>query len=172
MAKSKFRDSKYKEPFVGIVRSVFESAAYLQLSPHSCKLLLDLASQYRGDNNGDLTSTWSVMFKRGWRSRTTLWRCKLELVELGFVYVTRVGQRPNKCELLALTWFPLDVSKKFDAGALAGFVPGAYKAGNPLQMPTIKAQRDWTTPGGGIDHAENAVLSPDEKHCLAPSVHG
>lgn len=168
MARSKFKDSKYKEPFVGIVRSVFESTAYLQLSPHACKLLLDLVSQYRGDNNGDLTSAWSVMSKRGWRSRTTLWRCKLELVELGFVHVTRIGRMPNTCELLALTWFPLDVSKKFDAGVLAGFVPKAYMVGNPMAVPTIQPKRDWTLPSGGIVHPENATLSPRVKQGCAP----
>jgi hypothetical protein len=154
VARPKFKDSKYKEPFVGIVRSVFDSAAYLKLSPHACKLLLDVAGQYRGDNNGDLTAAWSVMSKRGWRSRTTLWRCKDQLIELGFVYVTRAGRMPNTCELLALTWFPLDVSKKFDAGALAGFVARAYMAGNPLVMPTIKPKPDWTLPGGGMSQPE------------------
>jgi hypothetical protein len=101
---------------VGVVRSVFDSAAYLQLSPHACKLLLDLASQYRGDNNGDLTAAWSVMSKRGWRSRTTLWRCKSELVELGFVYVTRIGRMPNTCELLAAYFSPSWTAFQADRG--------------------------------------------------------
>lgn len=154
MTRPRFKGAKFDEQFVGIVRSVFDSGAYSQLSPHACKLLLDVACQYRGDNNGDLTAAWSVMSKRGWRSRTTLWRCKQELVELGFLYVTRIGRMPNTCELLALTWFRLDVSKKFDTGALAGFEYKAYKAGNPLVMPTIKPKRDWTLPGGGIKDPE------------------
>ncbi len=146
MGRTKFKGSKYTEPFVGFVRSVFDSPAFPALSPHACKLLLELAGQYRGDNNGDLTVAWSLMHKRGWRSRSTLWRCKAELIEAGFIYVTRKGHMPSTCELLALTWFALDVSKKFDHEALACFNAKAYRANTPLPMPAIKPKRDWTQP--------------------------
>lgn len=149
MARTKFKGSKYNEPFVGIVRSVFDSPAFLALSPHACKLLLELAGQYRGDNNGNLTVAWSVVSKRGWRSRTTLWRCKDELIQTGFVFVTRKGHFPSTCELLALTWFPLDVSPKFDPEALRCFTPKAYRANTPLPMPAPKFKPDWTQPNGG-----------------------
>jgi len=147
--RARFRGTKYDEPFVGIVRSVFESPAFTALSPHACKLLLELAGQYRGDNNGNLTAAWSVVKKRGWRSRTTLWRCKTELIEAGFVYVTRKGQMPSTCELLALTWFSLDVSPKFDPEALACFTRKAYIKGVPLALPQVKPKPDWTMPNGG-----------------------
>jgi hypothetical protein len=149
MSRNNFKGGKYNEPFIGIVRSVFECPAFTALNPHACKLLLELAGQYRGDNNGDLTVTWSVVSKRGWRSRTTLWRAKSELIEAGFVYVTRKGHFPSTCELLALTWFPLDVSKKFDPEALAGFRAKAYRDNTQLPMPTIKTKIDWTLPNGG-----------------------
>lgn len=147
--RARFKGSKYDEPFVGIVRSVFESPAFTALSPHACKLLLELAGQYKGDNNGNLTVAWSILSKRGWRSRTTLWRCKAELVKAGFVYVTRIGHFPKTCELVALTWFPLDVSPKFDPEALACFKSKAYRANTPLVMPNIPEKRDWTQPNGG-----------------------
>jgi hypothetical protein len=83
VSRSKHKGTKYSEPFVGIVRSVFESRAFMALSPHACKLLLELAGQYRGDNNGNLTVAWSIVHKRGWRSKTTLWRVKKELIEAG-----------------------------------------------------------------------------------------
>ena len=156
MAKGRprFKGSKYDEPFVGIKRSVFDAPAFTALSPHACKLLLELVSQYRGDNNGDLSVVWSKLSKRGWRSRSTLWRCKAELIRAGFVYVTRIGHMPSTCELLALTWFPLDVSRKFDPEALACFEAKAYRAKTPLAMPNIPAKRDWTLPNGGALLAE------------------
>lgn len=172
MAKKRFKGSKYEEPFVGIVRSVFESQAFTDLSPHACKLLLELVGQFRGDNNGDLTLAWSVVSKRGWRSRTTLWRCKHELIDAGFIYVTRIGQFPSTCELLALTWFPLDVSKKFDPDALAGFVPKAYLVRNPLVQPTTKKKPDKPSQTGGSVPAKNAPLCPPLEHCYEPQVHG
>jgi hypothetical protein len=149
MSRKPYRGSKYSEPFVGIVRSVFDSPAFLTLSPHACKLLLELAGQYKGDNNGNLTVAWSIVSKRGWKSRTTLWRCKSELIQAGFVYVTRKGHMPSTCELLALTWFPLDVSPKFDEGALHGFEAKAYLHKTPLPMPKLKPKMDWTLPNGG-----------------------
>ena len=149
MGSAKFKGSKYSEPFVGIVRSVFETPAFTALSPHACKLLLELASQYRGDNNGNLMVAWSIMSKRGWNSRTTLWRCKSELIEAGVIYVTRKGHMPSTCELLALTWFALDVSPKFDPEALACFKAKAYRANTPLPMPAVNPKRDWTLPNGG-----------------------
>ena len=155
MARTKFKGSKYNEPFVGIVRSVFDSPAFLALSPHACKLLLELAGQYRGDNNGNLTVAWSVVNKRGWRSRTTLWRCKDELIQAGFVFVTRRGHFPSTCELLALTWFPLDVSPKFDPEALHCFNAKAYRVNTPLPTPTIKFKPDWTQPNGGREVVSN-----------------
>lgn len=115
-------------------------------------------------NNGDLTVAWSVMKQRGWRSKTTLWRCKAMLIAAGFVYVTRRGHMPSTCELLALTWFPLDVSPKFDPEALACFRPKAYRVDRPLQMPSPKPRRDWTLPNGGWSPSvENANLSTPAK---------
>ena len=150
MTKRNFKGNKYNEPFVGIVRSVFDAPQFFKLSPHACKLLFELIGQYRGNNNGDLTVAWSVVSKRGWRSKTTLWRCKSELIQAGFICVTRKGRMPKTCELLALTWFPLDVSPKFDPEALADFEPKAYRNKTPLVMPAIKLRRDWTSPGGSL----------------------
>jgi hypothetical protein len=148
------KGTKHTEPFVAFPRSVFEAPVFIRLSGYAYKLLMDVASQYKGDNNGNLTAAWSIMSKRGWRSKTTLWRCKSELIDAGFLYVTRIGRLPNTCELLALTWFPLDVSSKFDADALHGFHPKAYRPKVVLPMPNIKQKTDWTLPNGGRGDAE------------------
>jgi hypothetical protein len=137
------------EPFVAIVRSVFESPEFAKLSPYAAKLLLELVSQFKGDNNGNLTAAYSLLQDRGWRSRTTLYRAKCDLIEAGFVYVTRKGRLPNTCELLALTWFSLDVTAKFDPEALACFRPKAYRDKTPLAIPKLKERADWSQPNGG-----------------------
>jgi hypothetical protein len=124
--KKNFKGVRLNEPFVAVYRSVLDSQALSDLTPHACKLLFDLLRQYKGDNNGNLTLAWGIVSKHGSRSRTTLWRCKKELIDAGFIYVTRKGHFPSTTELLALTWFPLDVSPKFDIEALSGFVPKAY----------------------------------------------
>ncbi len=154
MSRAKYKNSKLTENFFPLYHSVLASPAFNALSPYACKLLMDIAWQYKGNNNGDLTVAWSVVSKRGWRSKTTLWRCKAELIKAGFVYVTRKGHMPSTCELLALTWFPLDPSRKFDPEALHCFTPKAYKINTPLPMPAPKLKRDWTLPNGGRDAVE------------------
>lgn len=171
MAAYKYKGSKYNEGFTGIVHSVFKSPSFVTLSPHACKLLLELAGQYRGNNNGNLTVAWSVVKKRGWKSRTTLWRCKAELIEAGFVYVTRKGHMPSTCELLALTWFALDVSPKFDPEALANFKPQAYRVNTPLPVPAVKVKNDWTLPNGGEPLAAKRNPLSTAETCTALQVH-
>lgn len=72
------------------------------------KLLLDIAAQYRGDNNGDLCAAWKVMQKRGWRSEDTLNKAKKELVAANLIADTRKGGFPNRTTLYGPTWFKLD----------------------------------------------------------------
>jgi hypothetical protein len=100
-----------------------------------------------------------------------LWRCKAELIKAGLVYVTRKGHMPSTCELLALTWFALDVLPKFDPEALACFKPKAYRVNAPLPMPVIKVKPDGTLPnGGGSVAAKRHLLSTGET-CAPLQVH-
>ena len=69
--------------------------------------MLDIASQYRGSNNGDLCAPLKLMHNRGWNSSDQLFKAKKELVEKGLIRVSRQGGL-NKCNLYALTWFPID----------------------------------------------------------------
>lgn len=93
--------------FLRMPHAVMKSPNYLQLSAHACKLLYDLAVQYRGNNNGDLCAAWTLMERRGWRSRDTLGRSLKELRHYGLIELTRQGglNRPN---LYAITWQPID----------------------------------------------------------------
>lgn len=106
---------KAKKPtasFAGIPRIVMESEDFKKLSGNAVKLLLALAYQYRGRNNGDLTLAWSVMHEKfGFRSPGTLQRARDEACRAGLVMQTRTGyfQNPgHRCALYALTWLPID----------------------------------------------------------------
>jgi hypothetical protein len=57
------------------------------------------------------------MRNRGWNSSDQLQKAKNELIERGFIAVSRQGGR-NKCSLYAITWQPIDDCKgKLDIGA-------------------------------------------------------
>ncbi len=117
--------------FLALPYTVLESRSYAGLSSYAVKLLLDISSQYRGDNNGDLCAAWKVMQPKGWRSETTLIKAKRELIVAGFICEMRKGHRPNLCSLYALTWIALDPSPKHDHGP-RGFQFGAWKANEPV----------------------------------------
>lgn len=131
-ARNRHKGNRIGEGFVALPYSVLNSPLFLALSPHAIKLLIDVAAQYRGDNNGDLSLAWKIMQPRGWRSEATLHKVKRELLDAGFLYETRKGRRPNVCSLFALTWPLLDASDKFDPGAKAGFTRSEFRFKVPL----------------------------------------
>lgn len=101
--------------FAGIPRKVMESSDYKNLSGSAVKLLLELASQYKGRkaaNNGDLTCAWSLLKERGFKSKATLQRCKEELLSKKFIIETRKGiagvDGRRVCSLYAVSWQPID----------------------------------------------------------------
>lgn len=119
--------------FRQIPLSVLEGRAYLECSPYAVKLLFDLLTQYRGQNNGDLTTAWKIMKPRGWRSEMTLHKAKKELLNSGLIVETRMGARPNKCSLYALTFFALDENDKLEM-TKRGFPRGKYKLKDPTDF--------------------------------------
>lgn len=141
---SEAKDKSDKGAFLRLPQSVLQSRAYLTAGPHARMLLIDLAMQYRGDNNGDLCAAWKIMQPRGWRSELTLQRAKVELIDLGLIVETRKGARPNKASLYAVTWCALDdCNGKLDISPRS-FPHGAYRLRDPL--PPIGKNASLTTP--------------------------
>lgn len=113
MARSKSNANKErgeKGGYAPFYYCVLRSQVFANLSAHAVKLLNDLLSQYYGSNNGDLCATFSVMQKRGWKSKGTLNRAVKELLDVGFIEVSRQGGR-HLCSLYALTFYAVDDCK-------------------------------------------------------------
>jgi hypothetical protein len=151
MARSnRHKGNKIGEGFLALPNSVLNSPLFIALSPHAVKLLIDVGTQYRGDNNGDLSIAWKLMQPRGWRSETTLHKVKRELLEAGFLYETRKGRRPNTCSLFALTWPVIDDCDKYDPGAKAGFTRNEFRFKAPLTLAVPPAKNTALTPPAGV----------------------
>lgn len=148
MARNRHKGNRIGEGFVALPYSVLNSPLFIALSPYAVKLLIDVAAQYRGDNNGDLSVAWKLMHARGWRSEATLHKAKRELLDSGFLFEARKGRRPNVCSLFALTWPNFDYCEKHDPGARAGFVRNEYRFKTPIvgQPSTATAVRIPTSP--------------------------
>jgi hypothetical protein len=150
MARNRHKGNSLGERFIAIPHSVMTAPHFVTLSSHAVKLLLDVAAQYKGDNNGDLSIAWKLMRPRGWHSETTLHKSKRALLAGGFLYETRAGRRPNVCSLFALTWHALDPCDKFDPGAKAGFTRGEYRFKASPPGVTGSPTKKTPTPPRGV----------------------
>ena len=126
------------QPFLSLPHNVLDHDSFRTLSPRATKLLIDIAAQYRGCNNGDLCAPLSVMRKRGWKSSDQLFKARKELLDRGLVLTSRQGGL-NKCSLFALTWFQIDDCKgKLD-----------------IQSTTVAPHnwKRWSDPDDGLEGA-------------------
>ena len=105
--REKTKNRKTGRSFLMLPHIILDSEGYKNLSSSAVKLIIDLAAQYRGKNNGDLSTAWVFMKKRGWRSKSTLYKAMKEAEEKGFILRTRQGGI-NKCNLFAITWESID----------------------------------------------------------------
>ena len=112
--------------FVALPHAVLEHPNFTKLSPRAVKLLIDMYAQYRGLNNGDFCAAFTLMKKRGWRSKDQLQKAKDELLKAGWLMVTRQGGR-NKPTLYAVTFQAInECDGKLDVKPTAT-APGDWK---------------------------------------------
>lgn len=111
MTRSKFKGGRGKRDgiaFVALPLVVLESKGYRQASATARALLIDVAMQYGGHNNGKLTACVKYLKPLGWSSNGTILRAMHDLQACGLIVETRKGARPNKAAWFALTWQELD----------------------------------------------------------------
>lgn len=100
--------------FVALPNILIDSAQYWSVSPFARDLLVILARQYMGQNNGRLRATEKVLRKYGWVSHSRTSKCLKELLAAGLIFRTCAGARPNRASWYAITWWSLDIDKGFD----------------------------------------------------------
>lgn len=107
LSRAKLKGRSENGSFVAIPHAVLNSQAFLGLDGWAVKCLVDLLTGFKGQNNGDLSLSWSMAQARGWRSPGTLQRAKNALVDAGLIVVSRQGGK-HKCSLYAVTWRAVD----------------------------------------------------------------
>lgn len=139
-----------KGGYVPLPHCVIRSDGYAHLSAYAVKLLNDMLSQYYGSNNGDFHATFSLLKKRGWKSKGTLNKAIKELIATGFIEVSRQGGR-NKCSLYAVTFYAVDECKgKLDI--------------QPTNKPTSLWRRNELVPD--IQSLQREKKERDDKHLM------
>lgn len=130
--------SRESGTFIALPLALLKSAAYLGVSHTARSLLLEIALQYCGDNNGKLLLSSKHLAPRGWSSPTVVLRAKRELLDAALIFQTVQGSRPNRASWFALTWYSLDKIAGFDAGVEQVFVRGAYRLKGALVENTSR----------------------------------
>ena len=133
MAAGKFkgnRDKRDGRQFVALPRVVLESPGYRQAGHSARSLLVDIALQYTGHNNGKLVACAKYLAPLGWNSNSTSLRAVHELLSCGLLIETRKGARPNKAAWLALSWLDLDQGQGLDID------PKLYRRGDYMRPDT------------------------------------
>ncbi len=108
MAAKDYRKGGLPFGFVPIPKEVLKSTEFGTLTASAKALMLDLAAQYTGKNNGRLCPSFDVMQRCGWTSKHTLLRAKRALLECDFALQTRIGHPPRTAEWIGFTWWKLD----------------------------------------------------------------
>lgn len=141
---------------------VLRSQCFSRLGPHAVKLLMDLLAQYKGDNNGDLCAAWTLMKKRGWRSRDTLSKARRELLEGEWVTVTRQGGR-HVPTLYALTFYAIDECRgKLDIQSTHS-PPGNWRKNEPMSPVLQNALKKNCQHGRRVKEAGISTLGVSMK---------
>lgn len=117
-------------PYAAIEHRVIDSPAFADLSSSAVRLLVVMARQLNGKNNGQLQATYSYVSKLGINSEHTLKDALAQLVSHGFVYRTRSHGANRTWARYAVTWLPIqDKTGLF----LDGFVSCAWRYWEPME---------------------------------------
>ena len=101
------RRARSSSVFVMAFWAIFDHPDYLSLSKTSRAFLWEVARQYNGYNNGNISIAVGIMGPRGW-DKKTIQRCRDELVAKNWLSITRLPRAKREPILYRLTWIDLD----------------------------------------------------------------
>lgn len=105
--RAKYKGRGKSHSFLGLPHYMVKSPEWDALRGNAVKFLIQLAAEYNGSNNGDLSLTKRTALKRGWGGGATRDRAARQCEEAGFVLMTRQGGL-HECNLYAITWQPIN----------------------------------------------------------------
>lgn len=130
--------SERKERFALIPFEVIHSQNWARASKPCRALIVDIASQYSGHNNGDLTASITVLRPLGWTSPGTIKELLREADHYGLLVLTRQGGLLIGASLYALGWKPVNACTdprtrvcKLDDPSMLGITPGRWRIPKP-----------------------------------------
>lgn len=108
MARPRFKSGAHSKHFLNVPVDVLKSPACRTLPLSALKVLICIASQYKGHRNGDMSIARPIVEEFGMRSRRQIFGAVKLLEERGLITKTRQGGLGIGCNLYAVTWFGID----------------------------------------------------------------
>lgn len=155
--------------FIALPWQVVDSQAYRGLSVHAKALLIEIARQYSGHNNGALLCSRAYMQTRGWNSADMLMKAKRELLGAELIFETVKGARPNRASWYALTWQTLDKLDGYDSGVMGAFERGAYRKQQPIKNASLIPSHGTASRSIGPSHGTGPPLSVPSHGTMQPN---
>lgn len=125
MARKEKMPEKVSGTYSAFPHSVFDSVSFTGASDKAKALLLALARQLNGKNNGRLQLTTNWLKRFGYTCPANNIKARKELIERGLIVQTKFGGLNMGADLFAVTWLPLTNAVGLDI-ASSGFIQGAY----------------------------------------------
>ena len=147
MARSKWkagRDKRDGGQFIALPLVVLDSPGYRLASYPARAMLVDIAMQYSGGNNGKLTACAKYLHPKGWNSNATIHRAVRDLIDCRLLIETRKGARPNKAAWFALSWLALDQTSGIEID------PTLYRTGGYMRPDKLDANGAVHAPPSGV----------------------
>lgn len=101
------------ETFAAVPVEILRSEAYAALPDYAVRVLLAVAGQFRGQNNGNLSMSIRTAREHGIRSAWKVQAGLRLLLEVGLLELTRPGKYSHGkgiCALYAMTWRAINVT--------------------------------------------------------------
>jgi hypothetical protein len=174
MSTKKWKTQKAKRDgsqFLALPLVVLQSPGYRAAGHVARSLLLDIALQYSGTNNGRLTACAKYLQPLGWSSNDTIVRARRELLDVGLLMETRKGARPNRAAWFALSWLALDVTDGLEIDPKL-YRTGAYRnpeLKNAALAPSGGAGNGGIAPSGGAGPSSFAPAGGAIRPTLTPA---
>jgi len=141
--------------FALVPLEVLQSESVRTLPNYALRVLLALAAQFNGRNNGDLSLTAAEARRFGVTSTWQLYGALDDLQRRGLVIRTRQGgKRPMGCTLYGVGWVRIHESAKYDphVGATVRPVNGWAR--------WAPARQNDATPGGSVTLPPEVLSGP------------
>jgi hypothetical protein len=135
--------------FLALPHSVIDSPAYRGLSYPAKALLIDIARQYTGTNNGSLVACAKYLNPLGWNSNSTISRALHNLLDSGLLIQTRLGMKPNRAAWYAIGWYQLNERKGIEL-TLAQYLARKSEWKIKTLTPAKGVGQAITTPAAGL----------------------